>query len=389
MNMKINANPVAAAILMASSVNAWALEPVGIKLEDGHIITPTLQVSERYDDNFRAVEVGEEDTWITSITPTITLAGEGSKSSHSLSYTAVIDTFHSSRKDNNTDHHATADLGFEFDARNKLKFDAAYDYVEETASKDQSVENDKYDTYKVGGVYSYGVESALAQIDLGAKVYRLQYHNSGTLNAGKEYDSAAFNAIGYYRVGSKTRVLLEARHTGYDYITNTGLNSNNIALLGGAVWDATAKTTGSVKLGAEEKRYDTVALEDNVGSMWEVAVTWSPLSYSTFELNSRRGFNEGSSGASVISSQSSSLDWKHEWLDRLTSDATYTHSTEDYEGNVNQRVDVIDSLALGLTYGMRRWLDVGIGYKYAETDSNVAGESDKRNIFLVSLTGSL
>lgn len=389
MNMKINAKTLAVAISMVACANAWALEPMGIKLDDGHTLTPTLQVSERFDDNFRAVEVGEEDSWITAITPTITLAGKGRKSSHSLTYSATSDIFQSSSNDDNTDHHVTADLGFEFDARNKLKLNAGYHYIEETASKDQSIENDKFDTYNAGGVYSYGVEGALAQLELAANVKRLQYHNSGTLNADKEYDSAAFNVTGYYRVGSKTRALLEARHTGYDYITNTGLNSNNIALLGGVTWDATAKTTGSIKLGAEKKRFDVATLDDKNGSMWEVGVTWQPLTYSTFNLSTRRGLDEGSAGATAIKSQNSTLGWKHEWLDRLTSDANYTHITQDYEDQASQREDTIDSLGLGLTYEMRRWLDVGVGYKYAETDSNIAGESDKRNIFLISLTGSL
>jgi hypothetical protein len=42
-----------------------------------------------------------------------------------------------------------------------------------------------------------------------------------------------------------------------------------------------------------------------------------------------------------------------------------------------------------MTYEMRRWLDIGIGYKYAENDSDAVNESYERNIYALSFTASL
>ena len=58
---------LAVAISGALCANAWALDPQSVKLGDGMTFTPTLEVSERYDDNFRAVEENEESSWVTSI----------------------------------------------------------------------------------------------------------------------------------------------------------------------------------------------------------------------------------------------------------------------------------------------------------------------------------
>lgn len=387
MNMKFNTSALLVAMSMAASGSAIALEPQGIKLADSMIFTPTLQVSERYDDNFRAVETGEEDSFITSLTPTFILGAKGNKSFYSVMYSVTSDTFHSSHSDNNTDQHATVDGGVEFNARNRLKLNAGYHKIEETASIDQSVENDKYSTYIAGGVFSYGAESARAQIDFGANVQKLQYHNSGTLNADKERDTTAFNVVGYMRVAPKTRLLLELRHTDYAYITNTVLDSQNVGVLGGVTWEATARTTGTVKVGGETKQFDDHNVSDKSNAMWEAGITWEPLTYSKFSLNTRSGLDEGSAGASVIKSNSSTLGWKHSWLERLSTDVSYTHSTQDYQSIV--REDTINAAGLGLTYAMRRWLDVGAGYRYAETDSTFAGESDKRNIFSLSVSASL
>lgn len=390
MSKKLHISLLALAVSAASS-NVLAVEAASIRLTDGIEFTPTLQVSESYDDNFRAVEKNEESSWVTTLAPTFTLDAYGKKSGYRLSYKAVSDTFHSSHKDNNTDHHLTADAGFEFDARNRLKLSAGYHDIEETASADQNVENDQFNTKNIGGVYTYGAESARMQLDLGANYDELRYTNSNNLNADKERDATALRSTFYYRVAPKTKALLEARHTDYDYLSNTRLNSENIGLLTGLSWEATALTTGTVKIGREKKDFDENSIDDKSTGMWEVGITWAPLTYSQFSLTTRRGFDEGSDNADTIKSQNTTLSWNHDWSERLSSIVNYTRSNQDYQYDTpgRKREDVLDSFGLSLNYEMRRWLDIGLGYKYAENDSDAANESYERNIFAISLNASL
>ncbi|SEJ26317.1 uncharacterized protein, PEP-CTERM system associated [Pseudomonas linyingensis] len=386
MSKKLHISLLALAVTAASS-SALAVEAMSIKLADGLEFTPTLKVSESYDDNFREVESNEESSWITTIAPTFTLGAEGRKSAYKLSYSAVSDTFHSSHEDNNTDHHLTADAGMEFNDRNRLKLNAGYHDVEETAGLDQKLENDMYNTKNVGGVYTFGAESARAQIDLGANYEELRYTNSNRLNADKERDTTALKSTFYYRVAPKTKVLLEGRHTDYDYVSNDRLNSTNIGLLTGVTWEATAKTTGTAKFGHEKKDFDDSSIGEKSGGMWEVGATWEPRTYSRFSLNTRQGFDEGDSGASTIKTQTTTLSWNHDWAERLSSNVSYTRMDQDYQDI--EREDQIDTFGIGLTYEMRRWLDVGLGYKYSENDSDAANESYERNIYALSFTASL
>ncbi|MDR3566242.1 MAG: hypothetical protein P4N59_33065, partial [Negativicutes bacterium] len=91
--------------------NAWAIDPQGmldpqsIKLSDGLTFTPILQVSERYDDNFRQVEHDTQSSWIMGTTPSFLLAAETGKSRYTLAYTADNNTYFSSPKDNHTNHY--------------------------------------------------------------------------------------------------------------------------------------------------------------------------------------------------------------------------------------------------------------------------------------------
>ncbi|HEY6612318.1 MAG TPA: outer membrane beta-barrel protein, partial [Pseudomonas sp.] len=170
-------------------------------------------------------------------------------------------------------------------------------------------------------------------------------------------------------------------------VSNDRLNSTNIGLLTGVTWEATAKTTGTAKFGHEKKDFDDSRIGEKSGGMWEVGATWEPRTYSRFSLNTRQGFDEGDSGASTIKTQSTTLSWNHDWAERLSSNVSYTRMDQDYQDI--EREDQIDTFGIGLTYEMRRWLDVGLGYKYSENDSDAANESYERNIYALSFTASL
>ncbi|MEB0028806.1 outer membrane beta-barrel protein [Pseudomonas sp. MH9.2] len=376
--------------------SAWALDPQSIKLFEGVMFTPSLKVAERYDDNFRAVQNGKQSSWITGITPTFVLDAENAKSDYILSYSAESNIFHSSPSADHTDHHLMADANYEFDAHNRLQLGAGYHRVEDTASQNvnkYSLENDKFSTANVGGLYSYGVpQSSLMQVDFFGNYEQLRYHNSGDLSSSLERNTTSLGSIFYYRVGPKTRVLFEARDTNYDYISNTALNSNDIGLLGGLVWDVSAKISGTFKFGAERKRFDDSSLSPRSGSLWEALVSWHPGIYSTFNLSTLRAIQENDDSnvtvaASSIETKRTRLEWKNQWLDRLTSEVSYSYIEKQYQDV--SRSDQESNFGLGLTYEMRRWLDVGVGYQLLKNDSSLWGKSYERNIFSISFTASL
>lgn len=395
-------NALAIAIAGSLSAQAFAIDPQSIRLSDGIIFTPSLKVAESYNDNFRAVNKNAESSWITTLEPTFQLNADGRKSAYQLKYVASSDTFHSSHKDNNVDHHLTGDAGFEFNSRNRVVLSAGYHQVEDTASDNRNStfksENDKYNTKNVGGVYTFGAEAARTQVEFGANYDELRYDNSkryasgARINSEKERDATALRSTVFYEIAPKTKLLVEGRYTEYDYQNkNLGgrdkLDSKNKGALVGVTWDATAKTSGTFKIGRERKSFDSSSYDSQSTGMWEAGVTWAPLTYSTFDLNTRQGFDEGDDGASAIKTQSTRLGWKHYWSDRVYSNASYARTDRKYQDV--KREDNIDDYGLSLTYEVRRWLDVGIGYSYTDKASDVKSERYTRNIYALTFNASL
>ncbi len=367
--------------------SAWALEPQSVDVF-GLQFTPTLTVKESYDDNFRELEHQKESSWITSIKPAFELLAEDRNSAYRLTYEADSDIYHDDSDASNTDHKVLLESIMEFTSSQRLKLEAGYNKIEETGDTAVADENDKYHATHVGGLYTFGSKTADNRLDFGANYEELRYDNSGDINADEERDTTALNAVWYHRLGGSTNSLVEVRHADYDYVQkDSPRNSTNDAVLVGGVWEATAKTTGKLRVGYEKKNFDDNSRDDLNSPMWEVGVDWSPLTYSKVSLTTRRAFDEGDDGSDAIKNTSTSLAWQHGWTERVISTMSYEFGTKDYEGQ--ERSDDLQVIGFNLTYKMRRWLDIGVGYTYTDNNSDAADQSYKRNVYMVSLTGSL
>lgn len=379
---------LAGVLLLFMSANSWAeIDPQDIRLGVFRF-TPTLEVRESYDDNYRGLADNEQASWVTGINPKFLLGTGNRNSEYELEYSLNSDVFHSDSDASNTDHHLKLRSLLEFTSRHRVSWGLEYHRVEETADTEIDTENDKYSQAIARGAYRFGAASARNQLEFGTHYEQRRYHNSGNLNAGEERDSLMFNSIWYHRLGGSTRALLEARHTDHDYKQDTERrDSTNVALLGGAIWDATAKTSGNVRIGAERKDFDSDTRKDFTSPMWEVGATWKPRTYSAFNLNTRRAFDEGDDGASTINDWTTQATWDHEWTSRIATELKYRYSEREYEGI--SRDDERTSYGAGVTYSPDRWIDVTLSYLRTENDSTLDVETYDRNIYLLSFELSL
>ncbi|MCQ4257581.1 outer membrane beta-barrel protein [Stutzerimonas stutzeri] len=375
-------------LLCVVSTNSWAVnEPQDIRIGNFEF-TPTLIVRESYDDNYRGLADNEQASWVTGINPTFLLGTGNRNSEYELEYSFNSDIFHSDSEASNTDHHLNLRSVMEFNSRNRLSWGLGYHRVEETADTEDNTENDKYSSAIARAAYRFGAQTARNQLEFGTHYEQRRYHNSGNINASEERDSLMFNSIWFHRLGARTRSLVEVRHTDHDYKLSSALrDSTNVALLGGATWNATAKTSGSFKVGAERKDFDSDQREDFTSPMWEANVTWKPRTYSAFNLTSRRAFDEGNDGASTINDWTTLASWEHEWTSRIATELKYRFSDREYEG-IN-RDDERTAYGAGLIWSPDRWIDVTLSYLRTENDSSLASENYDRNVYLLSFDLSL
>ena len=104
-------------------------------------------------------------------------------------------------------------------------------------------------------------------------------------------------------------------------------------------------------------------------------------------MRTAQEFKESDGVGSAIDADTVSLAWKHSWNKRVSTNAMIGREKDDYIDF--NRDDDIDSLKVGIDYEMRRWLSLGLGYRYTDTSSNVSIEEYSRNQFVFTIKGSL
>lgn len=366
---------------------AWSLEPQPIDIY-GFDFTPTLLFSESYDDNFREVERDVQSTMVTRIAPTFELKAEDRNSGTRLIWQPTRYIYHDDSDASNTAQRLRADSVMEFTDRHRLKLEADARKFERTTSTAVEGINDKISSQRINGVYTYGAKSALNQIDLGGSFGRLRYDNSDGINDDKERDTTALSTVWYHRLGSNTRSILEYNHTIFDYQEpDSPRSSKSDAVLAGAEWDFTARTTGKVRVGYERKNFDENDVDDLSNPTWQVNLDYKPRTYSKFTFLARQALAEGDDGADAVKSTFTQVGWRHGWTDRITTIAEAGMGHYEYEGQ--DRTDKLQDYHLAVVYEMRRWLDIELGYRYRDNDSDADNESFTRNVFQLSFNVSL
>ncbi|MGH8386254.1 MAG: outer membrane beta-barrel protein [Pseudomonas sp.] len=377
------------ALIMASLYPgmAWSIDPAPIEIY-GFDFTPSLIVAESYDDNFREVENNPQSSMVTKIVPNFELKAEDRNSATRLIWQPSRYIYHDESDASYTGQRVRADSIMEFTDRHRLKLEAEYRKYERTESTAVEGINDKLNNKRVNGLYTYGAKSADNQIDFGASYAELRSDNSDGINDDKERNTTGVTSTWYHRLGSNTRSILEYDHTKFDYLqSDSTRSSTSNAVLAGAVWDITARTTGKVRIGYEKKDFDNSQSKDLDNPTWQVDMQWKPRTYSTFTFVARQALAEGDDGADAVKSTFTQVGWRHGWTERVTTVAQAGYGRYVYEGQ--NRTDNLQDYNLAVIYEMRRWLDIELGYRYRDNDSDADDESFTRNIFQLSFNVSL
>ena len=391
---------VVATLGMYASQGALALEPNNLELGPVYF-TPTLGLEEFYTDNLWLTETDEKDTWATVLTPRIQAWMQYGPSEYSLSFEAEDSTYHSSGDDDYTDYTTKLDIHQEFTARNVVNVYAEYydgherrgtGYIEGDLSlvTDKPVE---YTLTTFGGDYTYGTLESQGRVKLGAESAEYEYQNYRDFTRFYDRTESTLDGTFYWKVAPRTDALLEVRYLDNDYDQPNPsdaagtLTSEEMNYLLGVEWQATAKTTGHIKVGMYDRDYDSGARKDEDGFLWEVGVLWEPRSYSSFDFTTKRYYQETTGLGNGINTEEVSLLWSHQWNQRSSTGLTLAALDEDYEGS--DRNDDTYRVEARYDYAFRRWMDIGGGYRYEDNDSDLNFYSYKENMFFVEVELSL
>lgn len=373
----------------------------GLQVGSYVTITPTLKARIEYDDNIFQTPDNEESDVITRIEPSIDLAMGigGGRGGFRASYSPEFGIFSSNTDDSVVNHNVQAGYlldgtYFDFDARAGFRrgHDARGEGPSSGLGNLATVVFDKppkFDEWNYGFSLGNETRSARTRMQFRYDNYDLKYKNFRDLTAARDRERDDYGLELGYRTTAMTYFIVTGRYSDikYDFTPPNGLNLNskeyNYQL--GFTWELTAQTEGRMTIGKQQKKFDDPTLENLSGTAWDVALAWSPRTYSTFELSTGRNFRETDNQGSSVLVSDITLSWRHEWSERIGTLTSFAFINDDFKDTA--RDDDIYRFALQFDYQFRRWLDFGLGYRYDTRDSNIGNADYDRNV--VFLEGRL
>ena len=240
--------------------------------------------------------------------------------------------------------------------------------------------------------YTYGAKSSKGRVRVGGKLTEHDYQNFDQYTQYRSRDQYDYDGTFFWKIGPKTDFLIEARYADVEYDRENpslrgSLDSEEYNYFVGVAWEATAKTSGSLRLGAFDRDYDSDFRSDDDGFSWEVDVTYMPRTYSSFNLESKRYSEETNGLGNAVDSNMTTVAWNHDWNSRSSTKVSFGGGQEDYTGS--NRSDDIYDIDASYTYAFRRWVDLGLGYRLEDRDSDISRFDYTRNEVYVEAKLSL
>lgn len=362
-----------------------------------------LKLGARYDTNLSEAADSqyqpESAIWVVS--PEIVWNVDNRRVRGISSYSANRYTYEYDDQDDHTEHFLDTDWSVFLNRKNTLEVNAYHNQQQNDrtsinrADPAEKVGDQFTDTAGTLG-YKLGADSGPAQIQASVGIQTMRFDNNlDTLskNREREYDRRSTIATVLFAVAPKTRTLLEVRHYSFDYLpADSDLDNDGTSIYGGVVWEASAKTTGSIRIGRHTKsfdRHENGNFEHEAAS-WDMALRWKPRSYSSVEIMTSKIPEEGSSRSTLVDVTRNSAKWTHYWSSKVFTEARLRYDIEKYVGkDFDGRKDKTVYGTAGMTYIFNRRVSAEFRHTTKSRSSNSAIEEFDRNISEIYLNFKL
>lgn len=369
--------------------------PVGgaaaYKTESGLYFYPSLFAALGYNDNLLSSASNPISSSVFRVAPQL-IAEMKHKGDRFTALASVNNiSYASSSPDNatNSEVRVAGDHFFTARARSAWSFGQVRN-TEARGSSDRpvSAEADRWTSNNAEGRFIYGAPEAKGRLEFDLGINNKTFDNNRAVTAISDVNATTYAARMFYRMGGRLTGLGEYRHVRNDFTSSLSTNSNiDRRYYVGFTWDATAATTGIVKVGRMTKDFDSTSRQNYAGDSWEASLRWMPLTYSTFDLQSTRSTNDPTGLGTHNLVTSTNLSWNHMWTRSLSSRAALGQLQTEYVGT--PRSDNATNYSLSVEYAVMRWLKLGVDWANTDSTSNVPNASFKRNVTMFTVNASL
>lgn len=374
-----------------------------------------------YDDNILRQETNPTGSRLWLLNPKLNFTKERARDVYSITYDAKHNNYIDSPADTFTSQTASVNIDKSLGESNKVGLDASYDYGFEQRGSGFSQGAGTSLTsptpviiQQVAGSYQLGSDEARLRLIANAGHRATDRDSVLIANDSRDYKEQLTGAMVLYRVGSRTDLAVEYRDRVITYprlpVDTLGreipLDSEETQQLIGIDLEATAKTTGKLRVGTIERKFkwesvqwdgepapaettETAAAVEPVQApvnsgndlYWELAALWAPRTYSRFELSTRSSTSEAMGIGSYIRSKDYTLSWTHNWKTNIQSRLNFSAGSDVYKDSA--RVDKRKSAAVSMQYDLEKWLTFGFGYRYQAVQSNFANSTFDKSVYYI------
>lgn len=365
-------------------------------------VVPTTGLGLGYDDNITMAGRDEISSWFYLIAPAIRVEMPANHSLLAFSAGADIVRYQDSSRDDREPWWARGDAIWDVSTRQKLALFA--DYGEGVDLRGESrrrgdaglipLDPDEWKRFGYGGVWDYGATGARGGLRFRAGTYNLEYTNNregplpgllGTRLLDRDwwYAGGTFS----WRVAPKTALLLDYLHSDVSYDESPDSDSQIDTWMLGATWDATARTSGTIKFGIEKRDFTDPAKQDYDGAAWQASVRWRPRTYSAFTLTATRNTRESDGNADFLLREDIVLSWVHDWVSRFGTTVDIGFGEDEFRPTGPS--EDLFYWGVGARYAYSSHLRFGVSVTSYDRDSGAAQFDFDRRVFLLTLEWSL
>ena len=365
--------------------------PANVRLgETPLFLTPYLGLGAGYDDNLFLSPSNEKSSSFYVVSPGFRIDARDANKVFAVSYQGTIGRYGQSEDDNYVDHAVRGSFDMAFGTRAFLRLNA--DYIrghDPRGSTDRPIGSrpDKYRLSQPGVTFAYGAPGADGRVEVYYSDATKRYTNNRSITIGSDRDTQEYGAAFYWRVMPRTYFVIEARQTELSYkLPSSPFSGEEQRIYGGLMWEATAATTGTLKVGQLRKTFES-DLPRYEGTAWEGLITWSPRTYSRFDFYTGRYPTESTGLGRFILSDAVGMIWTHSWSSLFSTEANVRFQKDEYQGF--SRNDDITSVGLKAGYRFRRWLTLGAEYTFTKRESNNQAFDYDKGLYLLTATVSM
>lgn len=370
----------------------------GVINAGGFEIRPTLSLAIGKNDNVGLASAGKTSSNFTKLSPKVSVEMPTQGQVYSATYSGTYANYTGSTVDNYYDH------GFGLAAKNDwstrvnsvINVDYNKGHDGRNALPNANTFKQLWHTTGVKGMVHYGADGAQGQFELtaGQVAKRYDTNNGGTNLPGTgtslfNNDATSLMGAFFYKVAPATHMIVQAGTTSFSYLDAASKihDSKEQQYMVGVKWDATAKTTGSVKVGKVNKTFNLGTFPSASATAWDANVTWSPLTYSVVNVSLSQKAAESYGVGSSLVSQDSNVDWTHGWSNYIKSKLSFGDGVDTYQA-INQ-VNKRQTYGAKLSYEVNRWLNAGVEYQNTKRNSTNPVLTYTQNITMLVLDGTL